>query len=117
MIAAVPAAAYCVAMALASRLVPLCPCCGTEVKISRLVAAVAWVGVAGALFVLPGQRFRLYGAMALLSVVQAANFWQQFRHDEMSPSSVATWTFGASALGAVSFGVLARLARPKAGAR
>ncbi len=114
---AVPAALYCVAMALASRMVPTCPCCGAEVRISRLVASIVWVALAGAHFVLPGQRFRIFGAMSILSAVQVANFWQQFRHDEMSTSSYATWTLGVSALGALLFAVLALLTKPKAAAR
>lgn len=111
------AVAYCVAMALMSRLVPMCPCCGSEVRISRLVAAITWACLAGGLLVVRGRRFELYAGMTLLSCVQAANFWQQFRHDEMSVSSFATWTMLAAVLGVLVFGTLAVTAKRKVAAR
>ena len=110
-------ALYCVAMALASRLVPLCPCCGEEVRISRIVAAILWAGLAGALFVLPRKRFQVYCGIALLSGVQIANFWEQFRHDEMSPTSFATLTLACAALGAAAFVVLALFSKNRTAAR
>lgn len=116
MIAGLAAAAWCVAMALASKLIPLCPCCGVEVRISRLVASLVWAALAGAFVVFPGRRRQLAGFAALLSVVQGANFWQQFRHDGMAPTSWATWTFAGAAAGAVLFGAAAVLMRRRAAA-
>lgn len=111
------AVAYCVAMACASRLVPLCPCCGPEVRISRIVAAVIWACMAGALFVMGKKRFQLFLGIALLSGVQVANFWQQFRHEEMSVSSLSTWTVLGAMLGAVTFLTMALTMKRKAASR
>jgi len=116
-IATLAAAAYCVAMALACRLVPICPCCPEAVRISRIVAAIVWVGLAGALFVLPRKSFHVHCGIALLSGVQVANFWEQFRHDEMSLESSATWTLSVAAVGVAAFAALALFKKPGTAAR
>ncbi|MEK7467194.1 MAG: hypothetical protein AAB074_07270 [Planctomycetota bacterium] len=117
MIATIAAALYCLAMALASRLVPMCPCCPESVRISRIVAAIAWVVLAGALFALPRKRFHVLCGIALLSGVQVANFWEQMRHDEMSLSSFATQTLALALLGATTFAIIALFSKPRAAAR
>jgi hypothetical protein len=116
-IATLAAAAYCVAMALASRLVPMCPCCGDEVRISRMVASFVWAGLAGALFLFRRKRRQVLLGIALLSGVQVANFWEQFRHDEMSPKSFATLTLSCAALGVIVFTGMALFSKSPAAAK
>jgi len=108
-------AAYCGAMAAASRLVPLCPCCTEAVRIARLVATFAWIGLGAWALLSRSRKAEMWLAVSALSAVQVANFWTQLVHQK-SLAHPSSWIVPAAAAGCLVSVTMALAARRRVAA-
>ena len=106
---------YSLAMAVTATLIHPCPCCGAIVKYTRLAAAACWILLAIGSVLRPARRFEACALAAVLSVVQVANHWNQFRDSRLN--DVSMWVVPAAAAGALVFGAMAVIQRRKVPAR